>query len=234
MAAIACAAAQFLLTIAILDAGRAFAPAAFGMVKLVAFASTILLPLLLVQALGMWREVGFGLGRAKPAVSLATLALTAAPFLILGVHAPSDQGGAVGQVVIQLFNAFGEELLFRGVIFALLLGLPKWRAIALNGLLFGAMHLIHGVMDTDWRVAAGKALVTAIAGMMFTAVRYSSGSLWLVVALHMLLNLAMIFSNLPDASPMGAMAAERWANVVELAVVAWVLFSQRRSAPTTA
>lgn len=224
LGAIVCAALQFLITVAILQAGHAFVPAAaFGKVKLVAFASTVILPLLLVHAFGLWRKVGLELGKVKPSpVFVAALLMTAAPFLVLGVHTPKGPGMA-GQFTIQLVNAFGEELLFRGVIFALLLGLPKWRAILLNGVLFGAMHLIHGVMDVDWRTAAGKALVTAVAGMMFTAVRYASGSLWVVIALHMLLNLAMIYSNLPVVSDVATTAAERWANIAELALVAWVL-----------
>lgn len=227
-AAISCAVLQFALTVAILEAGKAYAPAAaFGKVKLVAFASTVILPLLLVQALGLWRKVGLGLAGMRPLPVLLVLVLTAAPFLALGWHEPKE--GVQTTVVIQLFNAFGEELLFRGVIFALLLSLPKWRAIVLNGVLFGAMHLIHGVMDVDWRTAAWKMAVTGVAGMMFTAARYAGGSLWLVIALHMLLNLAMIFSNLPATDPMLATAAERWANVVELALVAWVL---TRSAKT--
>jgi len=32
---------------------------------------------------------------------------------------------------MQFVNTFGEELLFRGVIFAILLSQPKWKAIAL-------------------------------------------------------------------------------------------------------
>lgn len=32
---------------------------------------------------------------------------------------------------MQVVNAFGEELLFRGVIFAILLSQSKWKAIAL-------------------------------------------------------------------------------------------------------
>ena len=46
----------------------------------------------------------------------------------------ADGGKILSDFTIQRFNAFGEELLFRGVIFALLLSLPVRRAIVLNGL----------------------------------------------------------------------------------------------------
>jgi hypothetical protein len=76
-------------------------------------------------------------------------------------------------------------------------------------LLFGAMHLIHGFMDTDWKTACWKMLVTSVAGMMFTAVRYRSGSLWLCVILHMALNLCMIYSNVQDAAESTVFMVER-------------------------
>jgi membrane protease YdiL (CAAX protease family) len=120
------------------------------------------------------------------------------------------------------------------VIFALLLSLPVWRGIVLNGLLFGAMHLIHGFMDTDWKTAGWKMLVTSVAGMMFTAVRYRTGSLWLCVILHMALNLCMIYSNVQGAAESSVFLVERAANVIELALVAWVIVGARRASKAPA
>ena len=100
---------------------------------------------------------------------------------------------------MQLVNAFGEELLFRGAIFALLLSLPCWRAVALNALLFGSMHLIHGYMDGDWWAALHQAFFTVLGGALFAAMRYASRSLWLVILLHAGLNLSIIYSNVGPA-----------------------------------
>jgi membrane protease YdiL (CAAX protease family) len=220
---------QFLLTILILKLGRSMAPPeAFGKMKLLAFASTVIYPLILAHAFGLWKQLALGLGRIRPEpVFIASLA-TAALFLPWGLRS-AGTGKVLSDVTIQFFNAFGEELLFRGVIFALLLSLPVWRGIVLNGLLFGAMHLIHGFMDTDWKTACWKMLVTSIAGMMFTAVRYRSGSLWLCVILHMTLNLCMIFSKVQDASESTVFMVERAANLIELAVAAWVIAGARRA-----
>jgi membrane protease YdiL (CAAX protease family) len=229
--AIACALGQFLLTIMILKLGRGMvAPEAFGKVKLIAFASTIVFPLMLAHAFGLWQRLGLGLDRIRPEpVFLASLA-TAALFLPWGLRSASG-GQLASDFTIQFFNAFGEELLFRGVIFALLVSLPAWRGIVLNGLLFGAMHLIHGFMDTDWKTACWKMLVTSICGMMFTAVRYRSGSLWLCVVVHMVLNLCMMYSKVQDAAGSTAFMVERAANVIELAVAAWVIAGARRAQP---
>jgi membrane protease YdiL (CAAX protease family) len=91
------------------------------------------------------------------------------------------------------------------------------------------MHLIHGFMGTDWKTACGQMLVTSVCGMMFTAVRYRSGSLWLCVLLHMALNLCMMYSKVQDAGGSAAFMMERAANLIELALAAWVIFSARRT-----
>lgn len=100
--------------------------------------------------------------------------------IIEGIH-PEENGSITSEIPLQLANAFGEELLFRGVIFALLLSLPIGRAIALNALLFGSMHLIHGYMDGDWGAVLHQAFFTVMGGALFTAARYSMRSLWPVI-----------------------------------------------------
>ena len=67
LTAVSCAGLQFLVTTLILKLGSVFAPAsAFGQVKLLAFASTVILPLMLVQAFGLWRQVGLEFGKTRP------------------------------------------------------------------------------------------------------------------------------------------------------------------------
>ena len=228
-AAILCAGLQFGITILILKAGKEFAPpAAWGNVKLAAFASTVVLPLLLTQALGLWRAVGFDLDRLRPPPFFLACFVPVLMFAALGVRVDA-RPDAGGEVLMQFVNAFGEELLFRGVIFALLLRLPVWQAIVANGLLFGSMHLIHGTMDGDWAHAAVWALMSACAGMMFAAARYRTGSLWLLVLLHMVLNLASIYSNVEAvAGPDVNVLVQRATKVVELALAAWVMLGAGR------
>ena len=136
---------------------------------------------------------------------------------------------------MQLVNAFGEELLFRGAIFALLLSLPCWRAVALNALLFGSMHLIHGYMDGDWWAALHQAFFTVMGGALFAAMRYSSRSLWLVILLHAGLNLSIIYSNVGPAFGPAAETALEWAaGLFELALAGWVMWQGRSAAAPAA
>jgi membrane protease YdiL (CAAX protease family) len=232
LAALVCAGVQFLLTVLILKAGIAFAPPAmFGKIKLVAFASTIIYPLVLAHLFGLWSKLGLELGKIKPAPFFLASLLSGAVFVSMGFH--QNEPGSVGSILlIQFANAFGEELLFRGVIFSLLLALPMWQAILINGILFGSMHLIHGFMDASWTSALNHAILTIPAGMMFVAVRYRTGSLWLAVMLHMILNLCIIFSNVePAAGPTVYFVVQRLANVLELGLTAYaVLKGSQRAA----
>lgn len=229
-----CALLQFLLAMGILLGGKSLVPPqAFGTVKLVAFASTILLPMLLVHAFGLWREVGLEPGRIRPDPVFLACLLLVPMYLSIGVR-PAAAGSIGGDVLVQFLNAFGEELLFRGVIFALLLRLPVLQAIVLNGLLFGSMHLLHGFMGAGWADAAWQAVLTSLGGMMFTVVRLRTGSLWLAIALHMLKNLAVMYSDAHAASPWVMLLLQAVTVVVELAVVGYAVAAARREARATA
>jgi len=233
LAAVLCAAAQFVVTAVILLGGRLWLPApAFGMAKLVAFASTVILPLALAWALGLWRDLGFAWSRVRLGPVFIASLVPAALMLAAGIHAGSYTGGGFfGEAGVQVVNAFGEELLFRGVIFALLMRLPAWRGIVLSGVLFGSMHLLHGFMGDPWSAALGQAAITALAGMMFAAVRYATGSLWLVIVLHVATNLAMIYSNVEIAWGEDAFASlQRLANLMQVVLALWVAGTVRQVA----
>ena len=227
-AACSCALLQLVATLSILLAGKALLPPEqFGKVKLAAFASTLLVPVVLAQMLGLWRDLGLQRFRVTP-FFLASL-LVCVPFLLLGLRIPEGTTVA-GTVTMQAVNAVAEELLFRGVIFALLIRLPLGRALLLNAVLFGAMHLIHGVMDGDWAAAGHQALVTILGGLAFAAVRAETGSLWPPIILHMLLNLSVIFSNGEAARATGTLAiADGVSRALQLALFLWIVCSARAS-----
>ena len=120
------------------------------------------------------------------------------------------------------------------MIFALLLSFPKWKAVALNGILFGSMHLIHVFMDKSWGAAVSQSAITSAAGMMLTAVRYATGSLWLTIVLHMLQNLSVIYSNVEIAAgPTALLIVRRLAIGFELVLAAYVVWNMQRGGRQT-
>jgi uncharacterized protein len=79
-------------------------------------------------------------------------------------------------------------------------------------------------MEGDWSGAFAQMMVTSAAGFMFAAVRDATGSLWLTILLHMLLNLSIIYSNLkPSAGPATYFAVARIANLFECALAIYVV-----------
>jgi membrane protease YdiL (CAAX protease family) len=91
------------------------------------------------------------------------------------------------------------------------------------------MHLLHGFMDASWSSAMSHAVMTIPAGVMFVAVRHRTGSLWLAVVLHMILNLSIIYSNVePAAGPAVYHIVQRSAMAFELALTAFVLLGAAR------
>jgi membrane protease YdiL (CAAX protease family) len=66
--------------------------------------------------------------------------------------------------------------------------------------------------------------MSACAGMMFAAARYRTGSLWLLVLLHMVLNLAGMCSNVEAGAGADAnLLVQRATKAVDLALAAWVM-----------
>ena len=106
-------------------------------------------------------------------------------------------------IVLGLLSMFGvgfrEEAIFRGIIANAIgcrLGKDRrgvWKSVLLSGLIFGLVHLVtlfHGVNP----IAALVQCATASAlGMVFTAVYYRGGSLWGLVFLHSLTDIAGMF-----------------------------------------
>ena len=223
-----CALLQFAVTLAILIAGKAvLPPEQFGKVKLAAFASTLLVPIILAHLLGLWRELG--LQRFRLTAFFFVSLLVCVPYLLLGLRVPPNESIS-GILSIQAVNAFAEELLFRGVIFALLIRLPLGRALLINGLLFGAMHLLHGIMDGDWAAAGHQALMTVIGGLIFAAVRAETRSLWPPIILHMLLNLSVIFSNAEAARAAGPLdIADGVSRGLQFLLFLWLVWTGSRS-----
>jgi uncharacterized protein len=77
------------------------------------------------------------------------------------------------------------------------------------------------------------ALLSSIVGMMFTAARYRCG-LWLLVALHMIVNLASMYSNVEFAGGPAAAEIAKWvAKALELGL-ALVVIAQGLRRPAVA
>jgi len=83
-------------------------------------------------------------------------------------------------LVLAVTPAVCEETLFRGVLLSSMRTLAPWRAVLLNGLVFGAFHLSFE--------APVRFLPTAWLGIVIAWAVLRAGSLWVGVLMHLLNN----------------------------------------------
>jgi membrane protease YdiL (CAAX protease family) len=125
---------------------------------------------------------GTGLGLLLFGVTIALIAMFGG-YRIAGWGSLS---GTIATLGVMCGVAVTEELLFRGVLFRLL---EKWTgtaaALALSGLLFGALHLFNPGA-TLW----GALAIAVEAGMLLGAAYTVTRSLWLPIGLHLGWNFA--------------------------------------------
>lgn len=147
-------------------------------------------------------------------------------------------------LVGQLFNAFMEESIFRGVILPhLMLRFRFWKANALQALLFGLAHLVFPLSSwVSGQATAGEAFAEAVSLLIFTILGglvygylyYRTDSLWTVIFAHLIDNAAGLFFHIQTVSRLNAetdilMLAS--VGFVALALLAWIV-AKRSNLPT--
>lgn len=95
---------------------------------------------------------------------------------------------------------FVEELLFRGVVGDALIhhyGTSRagiWKACAVGGLIFGLAHVSNLVGAAVLGVMI-QTVVAAVLGMLFVAIYYRTGSLWICILLHASIDAACLLDS---------------------------------------
>ncbi len=142
----------------------------------------------LVAALGWWGRIGLTRpGRRTAVGALAYPVLTGSVFLLLGINIERSQVVPIVLVGAPLI-ALNEEIFFRGIA---LEGLrPQgWRnAIIGSAFLFGFAHAVNLVAGANLPFTIMQIAATTAGGVTLAALRITSGSLWPVIALHVVLD----------------------------------------------
>ena len=159
--------------------------------------------LTLVIAALLWRlklfaAVGFGPGMGT--TSFWASFVIGLPLLALGVLAFFEPGRPVltpielaGWAVVVIFVAFTEETLFRGVLWQALAETSHWRRAIITSVMFGMIHFIPaGLGGFGWAMAGVYGLSAAGFGMIFAAMRERAGTIWSVIIVHAVFDMAAI------------------------------------------
>lgn len=155
--------------------------------------------LTLVFGLALWRFKLFASVGFSPGMGLASYAI-GLPLLALGVLAFFEPGRPVltsfdfaGWTVVILFVAFTEETLFRGVLWQAMRRSGIWKRAICTSVMFGLIHMIPaGFGDVGWSIASAYGFSAAGFGMVFAAMRERAKTIWSVIVVHVVFDIAAI------------------------------------------
>ncbi len=169
-------------------------------------ATRILVPAILLTALGWWRTAGFTRRITWPTLwPFLPLLLFVVLNLISGsgewVTGPKTLAIAT---ITMLTVGFGEEATFRGVVLRALESIGLMRAAVISSVLFGAFHLVNLAMGSSPVDVAFRFLYTALIGFAFAAPALVTGAIWPVILIHAAMDLA---GTIQASAPLAAAAS---------------------------
>ncbi len=155
----------------------------------------IIFAAILLTWLGWWREAGFttrwrNLPLALPPLVIATIALSD------GIRLPDGFGQILALLVTTAIAVFAEEMVFRGVMWRVLIHRGPILAAALTSVLSGVV--IYGINATGGPVPEARFItaLTLCGSFAYAAIRWRTTSIWPTVAVHFIVALAIAFANL--------------------------------------
>ncbi|MCB2176730.1 MAG: CPBP family intramembrane metalloprotease [Actinomycetales bacterium] len=152
----------------------------------------VVVAVVILSVWGLWRPAGFLTAptwkRVGPALPL--LVLPALP-AVFGAGLADRPGWKVALGVFGVATvAFGEEGVFRGVVLRVLLARGLRPALFGSAVLFGLMHLVNLANDSPPITVGAQVLMTVGVGIGFGAVVLATGTIWPVIVVHFLMDLA--------------------------------------------
>lgn len=110
----------------------------------------------------------------------------------LAISATTVGGALVPIIACTFFIGFSEELFVRGWIYGgLMYRLKPWVLILVTGCIFGLLHLTNlSVLESGMSVLL-QVVFASVSGMFFAILRYVTGSIWIPILQHWMLDAAI-------------------------------------------
>ncbi len=145
----------------------------------------------------------FTSGRWRAPLLAVPAVLAIAPF----VGGIKDVGATATVVIVVGYLATGvyEELWFRGVIFNALASWTPLRAAGLASALFGLMHLCNIAFGANPVVTAAQVVGASCSGFGLAALRMRGSSIWPLVLIHAVSDIALQLGDVSSAWRWGIM-----------------------------
>lgn len=152
---------------------------------------------IVLSVLGWWAETGFNRPAAWRDVHVVwfpALVVLVLPF-VAGVK-PSDPGTFLYLSIAYALTGFMEEGIYRGLMMRVLQPTGTTWSVVLSALFFGLAHVTN-VLYRNPVIVAAQMLGAFVHGIGLSAVRLRTNTIWFVIALHGLHDLALHYSLFP-------------------------------------
>ncbi len=155
------------------------------------WALATVLAVVLLARLGWWREAGFNEPSRWRNLHLLLFPLLVGALGLLGGIRSLEPALLAPALLGMLVATFGEEALYRGVLWRALA--PKTEVIQVvvrTSLLYGALELGRLASAGPWPEAVYLTVLATCAGFTYAALRWRTASIWPVILLHFVFNVA--------------------------------------------
>ncbi len=148
------------------------------------WALTTVLALGLLVWTGWWREAGFNRLSQWKNLRLLLFPLLVCGLILSGGVFGSGPASLVSAFLTVAIAAFGEEIVFRGLLWRALVPAGPVRAVILASLLSGLLVLGRTATEGPWPEAVRLTALTFCGGFTYGALRWRTTSIWPVVLVH--------------------------------------------------
>lgn len=142
-----------------------------------------------------WREVLYGGATWLLPAAVGVMACVAFGWLEMRLgSSPLEVVGAVVLLVVLVFvyEAFPEELIFRGYLYRNLVSIVvPWAAILGQAVLFTVWGTALWVIQDGWGVLLERSVLFLAMGVVLGCIRLISGSLWATIGFHLAFQVSM-------------------------------------------
>jgi membrane protease YdiL (CAAX protease family) len=133
---------------------------------------------------GWWPEAGFNRFSQWRNLRLLLSPLLVCALTLSGGVFGSGPASLASAFITAFLAAFGEEIVFRGLLWRALVPAGPVRAVILTSLLSGLLVLGKTATDGPWPEAVRLTALTFCAGFTFGALRWRTTSIWPVILIH--------------------------------------------------
>jgi uncharacterized protein len=160
------------------------------------WAMATMLALGLLVWTGWWREAGFNRASRWRNLHLLLFPLLISALTLSGGLFGSGPASLASAFLTALVAAFGEEIVFRGLLWRALVPAGPVRAVILTSLLSGLLVLGMNATDGPWPEAVRLTVLTFCGGFTWGALRWRTTSIWPVIMIHTVFAFAVSIATL--------------------------------------